>query len=180
MQIIELNTDADPGKKPLTLALQPARIINGRVTYADTGKPVHHALIIVHTQEQTAPHPIDLETDADGRFRANPGPGDVVGVMAAPPGGQPYLSALTRFSWTKGMVEHSIALALPPGMLIRGKVIEQGSGNPVPGATLMYMRPLASSTPPGNGTSRPVETRPDGSLPDRDPSEAGSSSDPGT
>ncbi len=164
MQMIELNTDADPGKEPLTLALQPARIINGRVTYADTGKPVDHALIIVHALGRMPPRPVDLETDADGRFRANPTPGDMVGVMAAPPDGQPYLSAQTRFSWTKGTVEHSLDLALPRGVLIRGKVTEEGSGKPVPGATVMYMRPLASSTGRGNGTSRPSETRPDGSF----------------
>ena len=164
MQMIELNTDADQSSKPLTLALQPARIVNGRVTYADTGKPIDHALIIVYTLERTPPHPIDLETDADGRFRANPTPGDEVGVMAAPPDGQPYLSIQGRFSWTKGMVEHSLDLALPRGVLIRGKVTEEGSAKPVAGATVMYMRPLASSTGRGTGTSRPAQTRPDGSF----------------
>ena len=107
---------------------------------------------------------MNLETDADGRFRANPTPGDEVGVMAAPPDGQTDLSAQTRFSWTKGTVEHSLDLALPQGVLIRGKVTEEGSGKPVPGATVMYMRPLASTTGGGDGISRPAETRPDGSF----------------
>ena len=46
-QDISIDTD-DPGDaKQFTMALQPATIINGRVTYADTGKPVPHAWISV-------------------------------------------------------------------------------------------------------------------------------------
>jgi RNA polymerase sigma factor (sigma-70 family) len=164
MQMIDWNNDAGPGAMPLTMALQPARIINGRVSYADTGKPVHHALIIVWTPEGTAPHPINLETDADGRFRVNPTPGDRLSIMAAPPDGQPYLSAYAPFSWSKGTVESSLKLALPRGVLIRGKVTQEGSGKPVAGATVMFVRAGASLASRSNGLSRPAETRPDGSF----------------
>jgi protocatechuate 3,4-dioxygenase beta subunit len=165
LQVIELKTDADAETKPLTMALQPARVLTGRVTHADTGKPVDHARIIVYNLfGRAATRTIDYQTDADGRFRANPEPGEVVGVMAVPPEGEPYLSAQTRYTWAKGQVEHSVDLALPRGVLIRGKVTEEGSGKPVPGATVMYVLSLGSTPNRGNGAARPVETQPDGSF----------------
>ena len=61
-QIINVDTDNTPSSKPVILALQPARIIVGRVMAADTGKPIAQA--IVAAMADTA------ETDRDGRFRA--------------------------------------------------------------------------------------------------------------
>ena len=42
-QMIDVETDDAPDAKSVTMALQPAKIFTGRVTYADTGKPVPHA-----------------------------------------------------------------------------------------------------------------------------------------
>ncbi len=167
MQMIEIHTDAASTAKTLTITLHPARTVNGRVTYADTGKPAAHALIIVYALGDRGgpPNPIDLETDAEGRFRVNPTPGDSIGVMAAPPDGEPYLSARTRFSWSKGAVEHPVDLALPRGVMVRGKVTEDGSGRPVAGATVMYVRPMAAGARlKSDGSARPAETRADGSF----------------
>ena len=36
----EVETDGAAVSQPLRLALEPAKIITGRVTYSDTGKPV--------------------------------------------------------------------------------------------------------------------------------------------
>ena len=41
--MIELDTDDAPGPKRVMRTLEPAKIFSGRVTYADTGKPVPHA-----------------------------------------------------------------------------------------------------------------------------------------
>ena len=134
-QDISIETDAPGDTKQLTMALQPARIITGRVTYADTGQPVPHADITVHALATYPANRITFfQTGADGRFRANPSPADEFGVIARPPKGQPYMTATRRFDWPKGEVEHTIDLALVRGMLIRGKVSEQGSGKPVEGA----------------------------------------------
>ena len=61
----------------MTMALEPARIITGRVTYADTGKPVPHAVvdIMIQGDDGSSAWAGDFETDAQGRFRANPGSG---------------------------------------------------------------------------------------------------------
>ena len=129
LQMIEVETDNSPDAKSVTMALRPAQIITGRVTYADTGKPVPHAPLIVSARGggQRGTRPTYFQTDADGRFRANPSPGDEFTVSAAPPAGQPYLGASKSFEWPKGAIEHSLDLSLPRGVLIRGKVTEEGS-----------------------------------------------------
>ena len=38
--MIEVETDDAPGAKSIRMALQPAKVLAGRVIYADTGKPV--------------------------------------------------------------------------------------------------------------------------------------------
>ena len=43
-QRIVVDTDGTAGPKPVTAAMEPAKVITGRVTYADTGKPVPHAV----------------------------------------------------------------------------------------------------------------------------------------
>jgi hypothetical protein len=63
-----IDTGGDAGPQQLTIALEPAKLVNGRVTYADTGKPVPHALLAVSGGRVF----MELETDDDGRFRANP------------------------------------------------------------------------------------------------------------
>ena len=52
-QQIEIDTGMTVPLKPLTMALQPAQIIKGRITYADTGQPVPHALISVSARRST-------------------------------------------------------------------------------------------------------------------------------
>ena len=44
-QMFDVETENSPEAKLVTLALRPAQIITGRVTYADTGKPVPDALL---------------------------------------------------------------------------------------------------------------------------------------
>ena len=141
-QVIEINTETDAAPAPLTFALQPARTISGRVTCADTGKPVPHAQVTVNGFDQLQPgvglRAIVTMTDADGRFRANPGPGLNGTVDVYPPQGQPYLGNGKRITWPKGAVTHSADLSLPQGVMLRGKVAEQGSGRPIAGAVVRY------------------------------------------
>jgi hypothetical protein len=73
LQQIDVETDGSSESKPITLALEPAKVITGRVIYADTGKPVPHAQLAVVTRNRHVP---DFEADAEGRFRINPPSGD--------------------------------------------------------------------------------------------------------
>ena len=44
-----------------------------------------------------------------------------------------------RIEWPKGSVEQSLDLVLPRRVLIHGKVTEEGSGEPIPGALVNFM-----------------------------------------
>jgi protocatechuate 3,4-dioxygenase beta subunit len=137
LQTIGVDTESASKSKPVTAALVPAQILNGRVTYGDTGKPVPHAPLEVWASHGRAVIPNGFETDAEGHFRVNPPPADrSYNVWAYPPEGQPYLIARKRLEWPKGALEVSLDLALPRGVLIHGKVTEEGSGQPVPRATV--------------------------------------------
>jgi hypothetical protein len=166
-QMLAVDTDAASAAKPLSLALQAARTITGRVTYADTGKPAPHARVAItgfdQAQDGVGPRPVVAEADADGRFRADVGRGDRGAVSAAPPSGQPYLIASERITWPKGAIAQAVDLALPRGTTIRGKVIEQGSGRAVVGALVMY---IAHTPDDSRGFRRgePAETVADGSF----------------
>jgi RNA polymerase sigma factor (sigma-70 family) len=141
LQMIEVETDDAPGAKSVTTTLQPTQVLTGRVTYADTGKPIPLARLHITVVGEGQPwrRLPDFQTDADGRFRANPSPGDLYSVSAAPPAGQPYLSASKRVAWPKGAVEQSVDLPLPRGVVIRGKVTEEGSNQPIAGALVNFV-----------------------------------------
>ena len=62
---VKLDAGSDP--KKLTLALQPAQIITGRVTYADSGKPVPHPPLVVSATNQGATRSTSFEADGDFR-----------------------------------------------------------------------------------------------------------------
>ena len=93
-QMIDVETDNSPDAKPVTMALRPAQIITGRVTYADTGKPVPHALLVVTAYGGRSagtgwPH---VQTDADGRFRVE----SLAGRRVPRPGPSSRRAALPR------------------------------------------------------------------------------------
>lgn len=166
-ELIDIDTDTIADEKPLSLVLQPARTLTGRVTFADTGKPVPHARVIVSGFEKiefaVAARPVLTETDAEGRFRANAGPGAQGYVVAVPPDGEVYPFTFTEIVWPKGAVTHSVDLALR-GVMMRGKVTESGSGRPVSGAIVGFISPRPASDQGILPRGGPVETGADGSF----------------
>jgi len=164
-QSIVIDTDSVSESKQVTLAMEPAKIITGRVTYADTGKPVPHASLEIIAYRRNAGYSNPFETDAEGRFRANPLSTDRYRVSAYAPEGQPYhLSGWTKiFAWTKGALEHRVDLALPRGTVIRGKVTEEASGKPVAGAMLGYISRSSQDEESGARNGR-TESETDGSF----------------
>ena len=131
-QNINVDTDNTPSSKPVILAVQPARTIVGRIVAADTGKPIAHAIVATMANI--------VETDRDGRFRAKAESSDRHVVQVLAPEGQPYLNVRTaEFAWPKGSLEHRIDLTLPRGIVIRGTVTEEGSGQPIAGTMLGYL-----------------------------------------
>ncbi len=161
-QRLLIDTDGAAVTKSITAAMEPAKVIIGRVTFADTGKPVPHAAISVWAYRAGPAYPSEYEADAEGNFRANPFSTDRYAVNVQAPTGQPYLSAGTDiFEWTKGASERRVDLALPRGLALRGKVVEAGSGRPVEGAALGYIIRDGSS---GGMPACRARTGPDGTY----------------
>jgi RNA polymerase sigma factor (sigma-70 family) len=121
----------------LQLVLPPGQVVEGRILYADTRKPVPHARLMI-----VSPYIIDDQTDADGRFRISIFSGQFskgdVGVHAYAPDGEPYLPASQGVHFDKGVVRREVEIALPRGVLLRGKITEAETGKPVAGAIVTY------------------------------------------
>ena len=126
------------------------------MTYADSGKPVPHAHLGGIADGS------DIETDDAGRS-AKASSGDRFSLDGRAPDGQPYLAAMTRIDWPKGAVEQSVDLSLPRGLVIGGKVTEEGSGKPVAGAVVRFT-PYENANANSRNLSVPSVTRSDGSF----------------
>jgi hypothetical protein len=164
-QTIEVATDAPGHPKPLKWKLQPAWTLTGRVTYADNGRPAAYAEVQVGTA--TGPGGIReggvrylaAAADADGRFRVGVMPGDHINVWADAADEQLYLRASTRLEWPNGAAERTVVLALPRGVLLRGQVVEDGTGRPVVDAMVAAGGGWALTKPDGTFAFA-VEPRP--------------------
>ncbi len=123
-----------------TFVLPPARLLEGRVLYADTGKPVPHVEVVGWG--------VLGKTDEHGWFRLNPTSGPIYNqeesglILAYAPEGEPYLHVQKGFRWPKATLKHRVDLALPRGVLVRGRVTEKDSGKPVAGALVFYQAQL--------------------------------------
>ncbi len=151
-QHIVVDTDSPAQSKSFNVALEPAKVVTGRVTFADTGQPVPHAQISIGAVRETRGTIMSYhETDEDGRFTAIPFSGRAYSVHAQAPPGQPYLSASTGFlPWPKGSSTLTVNLAHKRAGLIRGKVTEVGTGAPVAGASVGFIeRDSGNSNPIG-------------------------------
>ncbi len=156
LPVIKVDTGPDP--KPLTIALQPTRTVSGRVTYADTGQPVPHARLLLGTTL--------VQADGEGRFRATTPHGREFGnIKAQSADALPYLNVSKSFNWPKGAVEHTVDLALPRGVVIRGKITEDGTGKPIVGAVVLFT-PYSSARANKQERHNPTSsaTDPDGAF----------------
>jgi hypothetical protein len=130
-------------KQGATLALAPARVLEGAVTYRDSGKPVPNARLRIYTQPERYAfqglHQMEARADAKGRFRVVPHEGNFLTVIAYPPAGEPYLLVNRELTWPDAsVIRHELNLALRRGVLVKGTVTEAGSGKPVPGASVEF------------------------------------------
>jgi RNA polymerase sigma factor (sigma-70 family) len=138
-EMLQLWKTAKQRTEVVTHALAPAQWVEGRVTYADTGKPAAGAKVSFAGTRAV--------TDKDGRYRLN-AIRDHAGVLVArPPAGQPYLGRTSELRPPKSTVtKETIDFSLPRAVLVRGSVKEAGSGKPVPGA-IVYFFPQYADNP---------------------------------
>ena len=122
------------------MPLAPAQWFEGQVTFEDSGLPAAHARLTIwaDSMSETAG-----QTDAEGRYRICPHPGVRFGINVYPPQGTPYLARQTDRSkditWKAGERVKQVNLRLPRGVLVRGTVMEAGTGLPVVGAAIQYL-----------------------------------------
>lgn len=131
---------ADDASEALTLSPPPAQIIEGQVIYEDTGEPAAHARLTAYARQMEFGSAVGIagRADANGRFRLKPYPGKFFDVTAYPANGQPYLILRKTVTWPEGAASQKLAVALPRGVLVRGKITEEPSGKPVEGAAVQY------------------------------------------
>ncbi len=67
--------------------------------------------------------------------------------MSGPPlpTGNPTSTPAEHLAWPKGATEQAVDLAMPRGVLIRGKVTEEGTGQPVADAMVTSSVPTRSA-----------------------------------
>lgn|GEM_PF-1070606 len=140
----DLRIKAEDASRPQgsTFVLNPSHIIEGRVTYADSGKPAAHALLVAQGGRY-----ISGEADAEGRFRLNPFDENpersetgekLFTVDAHPREGELYMSLSKQFAWPGGALRQTVDFALPRGVLLRGTVKDAESGKPLEEVQVQY------------------------------------------
>jgi hypothetical protein len=137
-QWLEFQTDPKGAAKDVVLTLAPVRVVEGRVTYQDTGKAAAGAEITMYQTVHRLGTSIKkvIRTDARGRFRVNPC-GEAF-FDAWPADAEPYLPGGEAVGATKGTEVRQIHITLPRGVLVRGRLKEADSGKPVTGARVEF------------------------------------------
>jgi RNA polymerase sigma factor (sigma-70 family) len=147
-----VDTREDGRPAELTWPLPPALLLEGTVRAADTRAPLPHARVEVESLVKDTSGVLrqgaTLEARADerGRYRINPADGAEFHITASPPPGQPYLRVTEEVTRPRGVTRQTFDLLLPRGVLIRGRVREARSGEPVAGAAVHY-RPRGDFLP---------------------------------
>jgi hypothetical protein len=159
-------TKASPDQET-TIALESARIIEGRVLAADTGKPIPNAVVsattLVRNENANGFFTAKFRADEEGRFVMNPIAGEKYTLGAFPTGGEPYLIQQDELAWTKGAVKAIHDIKLRRGALIRGKVTEQGTGRPLPASSIQF-NPIGGGRDVLSGWQAIVASQEDGSF----------------
>jgi RNA polymerase sigma factor (sigma-70 family) len=156
------------GAKERNFSLVPPHRVSGRVLAADTDKPIAGVAVWVTSFHDRLGYGLEGRTDADGRYSVNAYPGESFLVTAYPPRGAAYLVAYRQADWPKGEVKQEVNLKLPRGAVVRGRVVEAGSGKALVSATVAFV-PQSENTPqqPRNvltGSDHKFFTRADGTF----------------
>jgi RNA polymerase sigma factor (sigma-70 family) len=142
-QTLRIDTGAGGKPEAVRFSLTAARVLEGRVVAADSGKPMAKVFLQAPGEYRTGasdrrPYQAEGWTDKRGRFRFILPPGDTFDLRAYPANGEPYLCGGKAGDWPKGNVKQVVKVELPRGVVVSGKVTEAGSGKPVAGAVVEY------------------------------------------
>jgi beta-lactamase regulating signal transducer with metallopeptidase domain len=131
--------DKKDGRGP-TLTALPAQSLKGNVIYEDTQKPVAHARLSIGASYNPGRCIMNMPAQADenGHFKVNPYSGKMFFITAYPPEGEPYLAFNKKIELQDGKLPPKIEVAVPRGLLVRGKIVEAALKKPVAGAGVQY------------------------------------------
>jgi protocatechuate 3,4-dioxygenase beta subunit len=128
-----------PLAREFTHTLAPARPVVGRVIDAETKAPLAGVTVKVTPMRRHGGMPIRAVTDAEGRYRVSDREGESYWVTAYPAPGSGHLPAERgSIKWPAGESELRVDLALRRGVPIRGQVIDEDTGAPVPNVGVVY------------------------------------------
>jgi hypothetical protein len=137
--------DVKPVNANFTHTLEPARPVSGFVTDKESGKALAGVLvemIPIKTRNRYGGNlSVLTRTDGFGRYRAAGTSGDSYLVTAYPEPSSGYIPVQNReHEWPVGAktLEINIALPRPEGGILRGRIVEAGSGLPVASASVIY------------------------------------------
>ena len=142
-QELQIKPSGEAAATETTLALEPARLIEGRVLAADTGRPIPNAVVsatgFVKNENAHGYFTSKYRADGEGRFTMNPIASESYTVGAFPTGGEPYLIQQDELKWTKGTVKATHDIRVRRGVLIRGKVTEAGTNRPLSASSIEFI-----------------------------------------
>ena len=128
----------------LAIQLEAPTFIRGRVICRDTKQPIPYAWLSVFGCDMDV-QPADtqacgvwVQANVKGRFEARIRPSKYVVIYTYPPLGLPYPAWSQVTEIVEGTNPHEVNVEVPRGILLRGKVIEEGSGRGVAGAGVEY------------------------------------------
>jgi len=113
------------GMEPLEFRLEPGRTIRGRIVDKE-GNPVTGAFVVAESWRGYRSLDWRVDTDAEGRFQWNEAPADEVLFDMGKKG---YMSVRNYGLSPSGQ---ELEITLPPQLTIRGKVVDAGTGEPIP------------------------------------------------
>ncbi len=122
-----------------THTLGPARPVEGRITDRATGRPLAGVLVEMNAMGRHGGRPLRTRTDADGRYRIAGPEGRTYYTKVYPDPDSGLLPGDERqHGWPPGARVLRMDFALMRGRVVRGRVVEAGTGRPIPGASVHY------------------------------------------
>jgi hypothetical protein len=171
--------DPDAGRPAGDITLRPEQVIQGRL-FGVHGRPAQGVEVSVESMQTAVAGSPDMilndtvgpyffrvqpgnlpawpnpaKSDADGLFRANPGSAHRYLLSSFPPEREPYLNVGKKLDWPRRAIEHSLDLVLPRGILVRGRITEDGSGKPIAGARIGYLSTSSIGNPAARARTSP-------------------------
>jgi RNA polymerase sigma factor (sigma-70 family) len=157
-------TTANADSSPITLA--GPRVLSGRITAADTNRPLAGSRIaVIVGPDRTAfdyyaalgaspevvaavpPTEIVARADANGQYRLRLPPGKEYQVYVYPPDGGVFLGWQGKLTWDQGDTTRERSVALTPGVEVIGRVIEEDD-RPICAATVIWTADAPGTTAP--------------------------------